>query len=88
MPPDFLRPECKKKNNFLEKLIRKKIKKKIIVNNIRIIRASYLRQVPGEHIFLPKKTGILPVKIRIFLYYKNKARGYVFKVKSISGQFR
>ena len=51
---------------FLEKLIRKKIQKNFIVNNNnRINRAWYLRQVPGEHTYLPGKTGIFYVKIRI-----------------------
>ena len=63
MPPDFLTPE-RKKYNFLEKLIRKKVQKNFIANNNdRIIRAWYLRKVPGEHIYFPKKTGIFQVKI-------------------------
>ena len=53
MPPDFLTPERKKKNNFLETLIRKKIQKSFAVNN---------NKAPGEHTYLPKKTGIFPVK--------------------------
>ena len=52
MPPDFLTPERKKKKNFLETLIRKKIQKSFAVNN----------KAPGEHTYLPKKTGIFPVK--------------------------
>ena len=50
----------------------------------------HLRVAPGENTFLPKKTGIFPVKlleIRMFLYYKNKARGDIFEVKGISKQF-
>ena len=46
----------------------------------------HLRVAPGENTFLPKKTGISPVKlleIRMFLYYKNKARGDIFEVKGI-----
>ena len=63
MPPDFLPPE-RKKIQFLEKLIRKKIQKDFIVNNNnRIIRAWYLQEVLEEHTYLPKKTGIFPVKI-------------------------
>ena len=42
MPPDFLTPERKKKNNFLEKLIRKELQKNFIVNNDnKIMRAWY-----------------------------------------------
>ena len=66
MPPDFGTPERKKTPFFLEKLIRKKIQKNFIVNNSnRIIRAWYLREVPGEHTYLPKKTGIFLLKIII-----------------------
>ena len=61
MPPAFLTPECKK--IFWEKLIRKKIQKNLIENNNnKIIRAWYLREAPGEHTYLPKKTGIALVK--------------------------
>ena len=44
MPREFLTPERQKKaNNFLEKLIRKKIQKNFIVNNNnKIIRVWYL----------------------------------------------
>ena len=34
----------------------------------------YLRMAPGEHTYLPKKAEIFPVN-RMFLYFKNKARG-------------
>ena len=49
-----------------------------------------LREAPGEHTYLPKKTGIFPVKlleIRMFLYYQNKTRGDIFEEKGISKQF-
>ena len=43
----------------------------------------YLREAPGEHTYLPKRTGIFP--FRMFLYYKNKARGEdIIKEKGIS----
>ena len=35
----------------------------IVNNNNGIIRAWYLREVPEEHTYLPKKTGIFSVKI-------------------------
>ena len=58
----FLRQNAKKK--ILEKLIRKKIQKNFIVNdNHKIIRAWYLREAPGEHTYLPKKSEIFQVKI-------------------------
>ena len=61
MPPDFLTTERKKK--ILEKLIRKKIQKNFIVNdNHIIIHAWYLQEAPGEHTYLPKKSGIFQVK--------------------------
>ena len=50
----------------------------------------YLRVAPGEHTYLPKKTGIFPVKlleIRMFLHYKNKTREDILEEKSISKQF-
>ena len=48
----------------MEKLIRKKIQKNFILNNNnKIIRAWYLSEALGEHTYLPKKTGIFPVKI-------------------------
>ena len=54
----------KKKKQFLEKLIRKKIQKNFILNsNNKIIRAWYLREALGEYTYLPKKTGSFPVKI-------------------------
>ena len=49
-----------------------------------------LREAPGEHTYLPKKTGIFPVKlleIRMFLYCKNKARGDIFDGKDTSDHF-
>ena len=68
---------------------------KIIIITI-ISNDAYISILPtspsgsGENTFLPKKTGISPVKlleIRMFLYYKNKARGDIFEVKGISKQF-
>ena len=54
----------KKKKDFFEKLIRKKYKKYSIVNNNnKIICAWYLREAPGQHTYLKKKTGIFPLKI-------------------------
>ena len=89
MPPAFLTPERKK--TFWKKLIRKKIQKNLIENNNnKIIRAWYLREAPGEHTYLPKKTGIFRlkiVKVRIFLYYTNKTRGDIFEEKGICVQF-
>ena len=35
----------------------------MINNNAYILILPYLRQAPGEHAYLAKKTGILPVKI-------------------------
>ena len=49
---------------------------------------QYLREVPGEHTYLAKKTGIFPgkncKKNSLFLYYKNKATGDIFEQKGIS----
>ena len=67
------------------------MQKIFIVNNYRIIRAWYLREVHEEHTYRPKKTGTFPVKIiriGMFLYYNNKTRGDIFQVKGISEQFR
>ena len=71
MPPYFVTPEPRKKTkqkpkkkDFLEKLIRKKYKEYFIVNNSnKIICAWYLREAPGQHTYLKKKTGIFPLKI-------------------------
>ena len=44
----------------------------------------------GEHTYLHKKTGIFLekiVKIRMFLYYKNKVRVDIFEEKGIHEQF-
>ena len=35
----------------------------MVNNNNKIIPAWYLREAPGEHTYLPKKSGIFPVKI-------------------------
>ena len=35
----------------------------IINNNNKFQFCQYLREVPEEHTYLPKKTGIFPVKI-------------------------
>ena len=57
MPADFLTPERKKKIQFFGITDSEKIQKNFIVNNNnRIIHAWYLREVPGEHTYLPKKT--------------------------------
>ena len=54
--------------------------------------SRYLREVPGEHTFLPISRRRLEfsqcksLEIRIFLCYKNKARGDIFKEKNISKQ--
>ena len=64
MPPDFLTLARKKKIQFFGKIYSEENTKKLIGINNRIIRASrYLRDVPGEHTYLPKKTGIFSVKI-------------------------
>ena len=76
MPPDFLTPERRKKYNVLEKMIWKKIQLNFTVNNNnKIVLVWYLREAPREHTYLPKKTGIFPLKIskiRMFLYKKNR----------------
>ena len=57
----FAKTQKKKK---LWKIDSEKISKNFIVNNNnRIIRAWYLREVHEEHTYLPKMTGIFPVKI-------------------------
>ena len=49
---------------FWKNWLGKKIQKYFIVNkNMRIIRAWYLRELHGAHTYLPKKTGILLLKI-------------------------
>ena len=56
-------------------------------NDNKIVRAWYLQEAPGEHTYLPKKTGTFSVKIleiRMFLYYKNKTSGDIFEEKDIS----
>ena len=64
MAADFLTPERKKKNNYSEKLIPKKIQKTFIVNNDnKIICARYLREAPAKHTYLPKKIAVFPLKI-------------------------
>ena len=64
------------------------MQKKFLVNNSnKIIRTRYLWEAPGEHTYLPKKSGIFPVKsweIRMSLYYENKARGDIFEERGIS----
>ena len=35
----------------------------IINNDVYIAILPYLREAPGDHTYLPKKTGIFPVKI-------------------------
>ena len=49
----------------------------------------YLQEAPGEHTYLPKKTGIFRDKlleIRMFLYYKKKTRRDILEEKGISEQ--
>ena len=56
------RKKKKKKKKKRGKLIQKKIQKKCTGNNDKIIHAWYLQEAPGKHTYLPKKTGIFPVK--------------------------
>ena len=91
MPPDFLPSERKKIQFFGKIYLEKNTKNFIVNNNNRIIRAWHLQEVPGEHTYLPKKTGILPIKIirnQDVFYHNNKTRGDIFEVKGISQQFR
>ena len=46
----------------------------------------YIREAPGEHTCLPISRSVFR-EIRMFLYYKNKARGDIFEEKSISEKF-
>ena len=60
----FSSARTQKKYNFLEKLLQKKLQTNFIVNNNnRTIRAWYLREIPGEHTYFPKKTEILLIKM-------------------------
>ena len=60
----FCYARTQKKAFWGKKLIRKKIQKNFMVNNNnKIIPAWCLREAPGEHTYLPKKSGIFPVKI-------------------------
>ena len=53
----------------------------------------YLREAPGEQTYLPISQRRLEFsrrkfsENRMFLYYKNKARGDIFEEKSISEKF-
>ena len=59
----FLHQNAKKKKKKKRgKLIQKKIQKKCTGNNDKIIHAWYLQEAPGKPTYLPKKTGIFPVK--------------------------
>ena len=46
----------------------------------------YLQVASGGHSYLSKKTGIFPVKIGMFLYYKTKTRRDIFEEKGVSEQ--
>ena len=58
----FLHQNAKKKKKKKGTLFQKKIQKKCTGNNFKIIHAWYLQEAPGKHTYLPKKTGIFPVK--------------------------
>ena len=64
MPPDFLTPERKKtKMQFFGKIDSEKNTKNFTAKyNNKTIRPWYLQEATAEHIYLPKKTGIFPLR--------------------------